>query len=145
MLGLLSPKAQENILFEKTSIPCHVGIHWKAFAEYSQMSTNLPGFRSFSRIFSSVCIDKSSQHEYNAACLYWSTGKLIKTVKGRANLGKSCLFLVSISGTWGMISHIVHMVHYGICRYVCTLQCVFLFSFLIVLYVLARRVHKIQK
>ena len=26
---------------------CHLGIHWIDFAEYSQMSTHLPGFKSF--------------------------------------------------------------------------------------------------
>ena len=30
--------------------PCHVGIHWIALTEYSQMSTHLPGFRSFSGV-----------------------------------------------------------------------------------------------
>ena len=29
--------------------PCHVGIHWIALAVYFQMSTHLPGFRSFFR------------------------------------------------------------------------------------------------
>ena len=32
-------------------IPDHVGIHWIALAEYSQMSTNMPGFQSFLRCF----------------------------------------------------------------------------------------------
>ena len=27
--------------------PCDVGIHWKAFAEYSQVSIHVPGFTSF--------------------------------------------------------------------------------------------------
>ena len=27
--------------------PCYVGTHWIALAEYSQMSTHLPGFWSF--------------------------------------------------------------------------------------------------
>ena len=30
-----------------SSKPCHVGIHWIALAEYSQMSTHMPGFLSF--------------------------------------------------------------------------------------------------
>ena len=30
--------------FRKPSEPCHVGIHWKALAEYSQMSTMYQGF-----------------------------------------------------------------------------------------------------
>ena len=37
----------------KPSKPCHVGIHWIAFTEYSQMSTHMPGFHSF---FMFVCI-----------------------------------------------------------------------------------------
>ena len=32
--------------FWKTSKPCHVGIHWIALAEYSQMSSHMPGFQS---------------------------------------------------------------------------------------------------
>ena len=34
-------------VFWKPSEPCRSGIHWIAFAEYSQMSTNFPGLRSF--------------------------------------------------------------------------------------------------
>ena len=37
MLRLLSSKAQGRKDFWKTSKPCLVGIHWKAFVEYSQM------------------------------------------------------------------------------------------------------------
>ena len=33
--------------FLKPYKPCHVGIHWKAFADNHQMSTHLPGFQSF--------------------------------------------------------------------------------------------------
>ena len=33
--------------FWKISKPCHVGIHCIALAEYSHMSTHMPGFRSF--------------------------------------------------------------------------------------------------
>ena len=33
--------------FWKPFKPCHVGIHWIALAEYSQMSTHLPGFQLF--------------------------------------------------------------------------------------------------
>ena len=49
-------KAQGRKDFCKPSKPCHVGIHWKALAEYSQMSTLVPGFLSFSRFFASFCI-----------------------------------------------------------------------------------------
>ena len=38
-------------LFWKPSKPCHVCIHWKALAEYSQMITYVPGFQSFSPAF----------------------------------------------------------------------------------------------
>ena len=44
MLRLLSSKAQGRKYFWKPSKPCHVSIHWKALAEYSHMSTHLPGF-----------------------------------------------------------------------------------------------------
>ena len=37
--------------FLKSSKPCHVGIHWIALAEYSQMRTHVPGFQSFSMVF----------------------------------------------------------------------------------------------
>ena len=39
--------------FQKPSKPYHVGIHWIALAEYSQMSTNMPVFQS---CFSFFCI-----------------------------------------------------------------------------------------
>ena len=47
MLRVLSSKAQGCKDFWKTSKPCHVGIHLKALAEYSHMSTHVPGFQSF--------------------------------------------------------------------------------------------------
>ena len=59
MLRLLSSKAQERKDCWQPSIPCHVGIHWKAQAEYSQvteMSTHLPGFQWFFRFFASFYI-----------------------------------------------------------------------------------------
>ena len=33
--------------------PFHVDIHWKAFAEYSQMSTHVSGFQSFFKLTTS--------------------------------------------------------------------------------------------
>ena len=47
MLRLLSSKEQGRKDFWKSSKPCHVGIHLIALAEYSQRSTNVPGFQSF--------------------------------------------------------------------------------------------------
>ena len=48
MLRLHSSKAQGCKYFWKSSKPCHVGIHWKVLTEFSQMSTHLPGFQTFS-------------------------------------------------------------------------------------------------
>ena len=36
--------AYDTKIFEKTSKPCHVCNYAIALAEYSQMSTNMPGF-----------------------------------------------------------------------------------------------------
>ena len=47
MLRLFLSKAQRCKYFWKPSKPCHVGTRWKALAEYSQISTHLPGFQSF--------------------------------------------------------------------------------------------------
>ena len=47
ILRLLSSKAQTRNDFEKTSKPCRVGIQLIALAEYSQMSTHIPGFQLF--------------------------------------------------------------------------------------------------
>ena len=47
-------------IFSKSYKPCHVGIHWKALAECSQMSTNVTGFQSFFRFFASFCIGQIS-------------------------------------------------------------------------------------
>ena len=47
MLRLLLSKGQGRKDFSKTSKPSHVGIHWIALAEYSQMSTHVPGFQYF--------------------------------------------------------------------------------------------------
>ena len=47
----------------KASKPCHVGIHFIAVIEYSQMSTHVPGFQSFFRVcFASFCIGQISHH-----------------------------------------------------------------------------------
>ena len=46
MLRLLSLKAHGCEDTWKPFEPCHVGIHWIALAEYSQMSINMPGFHS---------------------------------------------------------------------------------------------------
>ena len=47
-------------IFLKPSKPFHVGIHWNALAECSQMSTHIPGFQSFFRFFASFCIGQIS-------------------------------------------------------------------------------------
>ena len=47
MLRLLSTEAQGRKDFKKSSKPCHVGIHWIALTEYSQLSTHMTGFSHF--------------------------------------------------------------------------------------------------
>ena len=54
-------KGQASKDFRKPSKPYHVGIHWKAQDEYSQMSTHVPGFQSFKSFFASFCIGQISQ------------------------------------------------------------------------------------
>ena len=49
MLRLLSSKPQERKNLWKPSKPCHVGIHWIALDECSQMSTRMQGFQSYFR------------------------------------------------------------------------------------------------
>ena len=44
-------QSTRTLRFSKSSKPCHVGIHWIALAEYSKMSTQVPGFQSFFRLF----------------------------------------------------------------------------------------------
>ena len=50
--------------FLKSSKPCHVGIHWIALAEYSEISTHMPGFQSFFRVFESFCIGQISHQKH---------------------------------------------------------------------------------
>ena len=45
LLGLLLSNAK------KESSPCHVGIHWKAFAEHYHMGTHLPQVSIISQLF----------------------------------------------------------------------------------------------
>ena len=60
ILRLLSSKAGGHKDFWKPSKPCQIGIHWKAFAEYSQMSTHVPGISSFFTFFATFCIGQIS-------------------------------------------------------------------------------------
>ena len=58
MLRLLSSKSQGRKDFWKPSKTCHVGIHWIALTECSQMSTHMTGFQSFFSFFVSFCNGK---------------------------------------------------------------------------------------
>ena len=51
MLSLLSSKEQGHKDIWKSSKPYHVGIHWIAPAEHSQMNTHMPRIRSFFSLF----------------------------------------------------------------------------------------------
>ena len=57
-------KAQGRKDLWKPSTPCHVGIHWKALVEYSQMSTHMPRFQSLSSFFASFCIGQISHLQH---------------------------------------------------------------------------------
>ena len=56
MPRLLLSKSEGYKDFGKRSKSCHVGILRIALAEYSQMSTHVPGFQSFFRFFASFCV-----------------------------------------------------------------------------------------
>ena len=56
MLRLRVSTAQGLNHFWKPSKTCHIGIHWTALAEYSQMRGHVPGFQSFIRCLGSICI-----------------------------------------------------------------------------------------
>ena len=64
MLRLFSWKSARRKDYGKQTKPCHVGIHWRALVEYSQMSTHVPGFRSFFRGFASFGIGQISQQQH---------------------------------------------------------------------------------
>ena len=51
MRQLLAKAQGHKDFVEKTSKPCHVGIHRIALAEYSQMSTCVPGVQSYFKVF----------------------------------------------------------------------------------------------
>ena len=51
MLSLLLSKALGCKDFWKPSKPYHVGIHWITPTEYCQMSSHVPGFLSFFRVY----------------------------------------------------------------------------------------------
>ena len=51
MWRLLSSNARKGKKLWKSSKPSHVGIHRKALIEHYQLSTNVPGFQSFSQLF----------------------------------------------------------------------------------------------
>ena len=70
--------------FWTPSKPCHVGIHWIAIAEYSQMSTHMPWFQSFFKGF---------LHHFILA--KFATSSI------RANIALPCLYVWPwASGVW---------------------------------------------
>ena len=64
ILRLLTSKAQGQKDFCKSSKPCQCGIHWKALAEYSQVSTHLPWFQLSFSFFALFCIGKVSHQQH---------------------------------------------------------------------------------
>ena len=69
MLTLFLSKVPGCKDFWKTSKPFKFSTHWIALAEYSQMSTHLPGFQSFSSFFASFCIGQISRQQHRANTL----------------------------------------------------------------------------
>ena len=63
--------------FWKPSKPYHVGIHWKALAEHSQMSTHVPRFQSFFNFFASYCIGQISHQQHKGSCIKYLAIKCI--------------------------------------------------------------------
>ena len=70
MLRLLSFKSQKRKNLWKPSKPCHVGVHWKALAEYSQMSTHLPGFAKF--FLNHFVLAKLATSSIRVKTLHWA-------------------------------------------------------------------------
>ena len=64
MLRLPLSKTQGGKDFWKPSKPCHVGIHWIALAEYSQMCTHVSEFQLFFRFFTLFCIGQFSHQQH---------------------------------------------------------------------------------
>ena len=79
MLRLHLSKAQGRKDFWKPSKPCHVGIHWKALAEFSQMSTHVSGFLSFFMFLHHFVMAKSATSSIRVkgyACgKFWSRAR----------------------------------------------------------------------
>ena len=87
MLRLLLSKAQRWKNLWKQSKPCHVGIHWIALDEYSQMSTHMPGFRSFFRFLHHFVLAK------------WATSS-IRVKACSAHLARLALLTLSYQRGW---------------------------------------------
>ena len=85
------PKTHPDTLLAKG--PCHVGIHWIALAEHSQVSTHVPGFQSFFSFLyhfvlaklttSSMRVNKGKSSGYNAKSEQVNTTRLV-------SLGVAC-------------------------------------------------------
>ena len=58
MTRLISSKAQGCKDVSKPSKSCHFGIHGKALAEHSQMSTHMLGFHEYFRFLRHYALDK---------------------------------------------------------------------------------------
>ena len=58
------PKHKNAKIFETHLNPVMFGIHLKDLAEYSQMSTQVPGFQSFSSFFASFCTGQISHLQH---------------------------------------------------------------------------------
>ena len=66
ILRLILPKAQRRKDFLKAikTLSCWYSLDSSHWAEYSQMSTHMPGFQSFFSFFASFCIGQISHHQH---------------------------------------------------------------------------------
>ena len=116
-------------MFLKPSKPCHVGIHWIALDEYSQMSTHMPGFRScpfFLRHFelaklatSSIKVKVNHLPHYRWTWIWRTTVRQIFAYDGRYAWSQSDAYHVFVI----CIRRILHMTdQFSWSHWVCHIQ-----------------------
>ena len=88
---LLSSRTQGHKDLWKSFKHCHVGIHWIALLEYSQMSTHIPGFQSFACSGAPFCFGQISHQQHKG----WE----MKNFAGRY-LNKTKKWRIYVAGFW---------------------------------------------
>ena len=60
------------MIFEKTPKPCHVGIHLKALAKYSQLNNQVPGFQRIAGFLHHLVLAKIATSSIRVKVIYTS-------------------------------------------------------------------------